>query len=135
MVGNSDFVDEPVLKSYLEEIGSLEGLMKEIVSVYIGNRVQRALDIKGIFFDLRVDISYLMERMKEEPAPQTFGIGMMAGVNLPRIEVPTFDGTILNWRLFWKQFQAAVHDKPYLGEVDKLTYLRDAPNGAIKRST
>ena len=51
---------------------------------------------------------------------------MMAGVNLPRIEIPTFDGNILNWRLFWEQFQAAVHDKPQLGEVDKLTYLRNA---------
>ena len=50
----------------------------------------------------------------------------MTGVNLPRIEIPTFDGNILNWRLFWEQFQAAVHDKPQLEEVDKLTYLRDA---------
>ena len=43
--------------------------------------------------------------------------------------VPTFDGTILNWRPFWEQFQAAAHDKPCLGDVDKLTYLRDALKG------
>ena len=49
----------------------------------------------------------------------------MTGVNLPRIEIPTFDGNILNWRLFWEQFKAAVHDKPQLKEVDKLTYLWD----------
>ena len=50
----------------------------------------------------------------------------MAGVNLPKIDIPTFDGNILNWRLFWEQFQAAVYDKAHLGEIDKLTYLRDA---------
>ena len=31
----------------------------------------------------------------------------------------------MNWRLFWEQFQAAVHDKPHLEDVDKLSNLRD----------
>ena len=59
---------------------------------------------------------------------------MMAGINLPRIEIPTFNGNILNWRLFWEQFQAAIHDKPQLGEVDKLTYLQDALKDGPARS-
>ena len=67
-----------------------------------------------------------MEQMKKEPTLQAFGMPMMGGVNLPQIEVVAFDGTILNWRPFWEQFQAIVHDKPHLGDVDKLTYLRDA---------
>ena len=49
----------------------------------------------------------------------------MGGVNLPRIKIPTFDDNILNWQMFWVQFQAAFHGKPQLGEVDKLTYLQD----------
>ena len=51
---------------------------------------------------------------------------VLAGVNLPWIEIPTFDGTILNWWLFWELFHAIVLDKPQLGEVDKLRYLQDA---------
>ena len=51
---------------------------------------------------------------------------MMVGMSLPRIEISKLGGNILNCRLFWEQFQAAVHDKPHLGKVDKLTYLRDA---------
>ena len=39
----------------------------------------------------------------------------VSGVQLPRIEVPTFDGNILNWQIFWEQFESAI-----------LTYLRDA---------
>ena len=54
---------------------------------------------------------------------------MMDRVNLPRIEIPKFVGNILNWRPFWEQFLAAAHDKPHLGEFDKLTYLRDAIKG------
>ena len=54
---------------------------------------------------------------------------MMGGVNLPRIEIPTIDGNILNWRPFWDQFQAAIQDKPHLGDTDKLAYLQDALKG------
>ena len=49
----------------------------------------------------------------------------MAGVNLQTIDIPTFDGNILNLR-FWERFQADVQDKQHLAEIDKLTYLRDA---------
>ena len=64
-----------------------------------------------------------MEKAKKEPDPKVVEMPMMNGINLPCIEIPTFDGIILNWRLFWEQFQAAVHDKPHLVEIDKLTYL------------
>ena len=50
----------------------------------------------------------------------------MVGMSLPCIEISKFDGNILKWHLLWEQFQAAVHGKPHLEEVDKLTYLRDA---------
>ena len=130
-IENPEFVDMHVLTRYLDEIKNLEGelqaLKKDIFSLEdIGERVRKASDIKGSLFDLGVAISRLMERTKKEPSPQVITPPMLAGVNLPRIEIPTFDGNILNWRLFWEQFQAAVHDKPQLGEVDKLTYLRDA---------
>ena len=58
----------------------------------------------------------------------------MASVSLPRIEIPTFDGNILNWKLFLEQFQSAIHDKPHLGEIDNLTYLRDAVKGGPARN-
>lgn len=32
------------------------------------------------------------------------------GVKLPKLDVPKFDGNILNWRSFWEQFCVAVHD-------------------------
>ncbi len=33
------------------------------------------------------------------------------GVKLPKLEVPTFDGNILNWRTFWEQFSVSVHQR------------------------
>ena len=36
-----------------------------------------------------------------------------SGVKLLRIEVSTFDGNIVNWIIFWKQFEAAIHSYPF----------------------
>ena len=36
--------------------------------------------------------------------------------------------------MFWERFEAAVHDKPHIGDVDKLTYLRDAIKGGRGRN-
>ena len=50
----------------------------------------------------------------------------MSGSQLPRIEVPTFDGNPLNWRMFWEQFDCAIYNKPQLTDSEKLKYLKDA---------
>ena len=36
------------------------------------------------------------------------------GVKLPKLDIPTFDGSILNWRSFWEQFCISVHDRTTL---------------------
>ena len=46
------------------------------------------------------------------------------GVKLPKLDVPTFDGNILNWRSFWEQFHVSVHNRSNLSDSEKLVYLR-----------
>ena len=36
------------------------------------------------------------------------------GVKLPKLDVPSFDGDVLNWRQFWEQFSVSVHDRKSL---------------------
>ena len=50
----------------------------------------------------------------------------MSGIQLPKIEEPTFEGNLLNWRFFWEQFESTIHSKTQLTDSDKLIYLRDA---------
>ena len=57
----------------------------------------------------------------------------MSGTQLPKIEVPTFDGNLLNWRFYWEQFECTIHSKTQLTNTDKLTYLRDALNDGPAR--
>ena len=111
-------VDTHVLTGCSDEVRSLkvklEGLEREILSLddYEGHK-EKASRIERDLFDLRVTVSRRMEEStKKEYTRDRFGVPAMTGVNLPQIEIPTFDGNILNWRLLWEQFQAAVHDKP-----------------------
>ena len=55
---------------------------------------------------------------------------------ITKLDVPTFDGDILNWMTFWEQFLIAVHGRSNLSNAEKLTYLRHSvKDGAAKTST
>ena len=56
------------------------------------------------------------------------------GVKLPKLDVPKFDGNILNWRSFWEQFCVAVHDRTYLSDSEKLVYLQQSLKGGSAKS-
>ena len=51
------------------------------------------------------------------------------GLKLPKLDVPKFDGNILNWRSFWEQFCIAVHDCTHLSDSEKLVYLQQSLKG------
>ena len=56
------------------------------------------------------------------------------GVRLPKLDVPTFDGNIVNWRLFWEQFCILVHDRSSHLDSEKLVYLRQSRKGGLAKN-
>ena len=56
------------------------------------------------------------------------------GVKLPKLDVPKFDSSILNWWSFWKQFCVAVHDRTHLSDSEKLVYLQQSLKGGLAKS-
>ena len=56
------------------------------------------------------------------------------GVKLPKLDVPTFDGSLLNWKTFWEQFKVAVHIRTNLTDSEKLAYLRHALKAGSAKS-
>ena len=46
------------------------------------------------------------------------------GVKLPKLDVTTFDGNILNWKTFWEQFCISVHSSFDISDSEKLVYLQ-----------
>lgn len=58
-----------------------------------------------------------------------------AGVRLPKLEVPTFDGNLIHWKQFWDQFTVAVHCKTNLSNAEKNVYLQHAiKSGSAKNA-
>ena len=56
-------------------------------------------------------------------------------MKLPKLDVPTFNGDILNWKSFWEQFCVSVHDRTTLSSSKKLVYLQHAlKDGSAKRT-
>ena len=85
--------------------------------------------IEKTLFDLNVKIN----RLRQEQAKFQEARSMSektkvpaAGVKLPKISVPSFDGNLLNWNTFWEQFVVAIHSKEQLTDSEKLVYLRES---------
>ncbi|XP_029166951.1 uncharacterized protein LOC114937603 [Nylanderia fulva] len=49
--------------------------------------------------------------------------------HLPRINLPTFDGSIDKWESFRDKFQSMIHNDPSLSNVDRLHYLCSCVKG------
>ena len=53
--------------------------------------------------------------------------------HLPKLDLPQFSGSPLNWQPFWDCFQAAVDTNRSLTGVQKLSYLRAQVRGEASR--
>ena len=90
--------------------------MKDILSLDdFEECLERVSNIKCVLSKLRITISRLTEEIKEPKSSEAIRTPMMSGINFPCIDIPTFNGNILIWWLFWEQFQAAIYDKEHGG--------------------
>ena len=71
------------------------------------------------------DSSLKLKRMQFNKASSMTSTSV-SGVKLPKLEVPTFDGNIMNWEAFWERFDALIHSRKGVDDAEKPTYLRQA---------
>jgi hypothetical protein len=48
---------------------------------------------------------------------------------LPKMKMPVFDGSPLNWQGFWDQFKTSVHNNTGISAIDKFNYLKGCLSG------
>ena len=86
-------------------------------------------EIEKHIFDASLEIKRLLQPQAHLDPVDT------KGIKLPKLEVPTFDGNILNWKSFWEQFCVSIHNRPSLSNSEKLVYLQSAlREGSAKRT-
>lgn len=52
-----------------------------------------------------------------------------SSINLPRLEIPTFDGNTKNWLYFKGSYESAVHKNKELDDITKMRYLLNSVKG------
>ena len=54
--------------------------------------------------------------------------------NLPRLELPTFSGDVMEFHTFWDLFKSAVHDKHDIADAEKFQYLKAQLKGVALKA-
>ena len=128
-------VDRCLLQQLEEQIFSLKRDLSNV-----GERIALLDEDRPDLSDLEVDLdkvlfklSLQIKRLLSDKVSTASSISSASGVKLPRINVPTIDGNIVNWVIFWEQFEAAIHGKRQLSNTDKFTYLRHTLNDGTVR--
>ena len=65
------------------------------------------------------NIQHREELSKLQPLDQ----GKAKAVKLPLLNIPTFDGEPTNWKSYWQQFEAAIHNSKKLDDQLRMQYL------------
>ena len=90
-------------------------------------------EIEKEIFECSLCIKELLQSSKDPPTTSTTSTTSdSSGVKLPKLDIATFSGNVLEWHTFWEQFRVSVHDRP-ISDAEKLVYLRQAlKNGTTK---
>ena len=81
---------------------------------------------------LGADVASARDKTVPHPSPSSSSssdrscCGASSKSDLPTIDVPTFDGDIMNWSTFWAAFTSTVGSRDDLSDTKKLNYLRKA---------
>ena len=133
----ADSTDTHLLRQYEENLADLKTELKDVWEDLLKLGLdgadeaftQHATVTKELFTCSHLIRKALAER-SAPPTPES-----SKGIKLPKLEVATFDGNVLNWSSFWEQFCVAVHDRPSVSDTEKLVYLQQAlKKGSAKQA-
>ena len=111
----------------------LDDIMLSVDEVEDDELSRKQAEIDKELFECSLTVKRLLEWHVHSTVPSTSS--SREGVKLPKLDVPSFDGNILNWKSFWDQFCISVHDRTNLSDAGKLVYLQQSlRDGPAKRS-
>ena len=59
---------------------------------------------------------------------------MSSKLRLPKLELQSFDGNMMNWMEFWDSFERNIHLNSSLCDVDKMSYLKASLKGTASHA-
>ena len=77
---------------------------------------------------------YETQNLSRNATNQDITMAWLLQQNLPRIEIPAFNGSPLQWVEFVIKFKEIMHNHVYLNNSQKLHYLQQHVSGLTKRA-
>ena len=119
---------EANLADYKRELGDIHN---QILALDLDDKDELSVghaSLEDAIFQMSIKIRKQLQPSKDTPSHES------QGVKLPKLDVPQFDGNILNWKTFWEQFYVSVHGKTSLSDAEKLVYLQHSlKDGSAKQ--
>ena len=121
-------LDACLVQHLKEQVGHLRAelpnVVHDIVSMEQEDKglLEQDSNLDKAISDLSLQIRRLLSDRDAPPSSKK----TKSGIKLPKRNVQIFDGNTLNWKIFWQEFDVAIHSKAQLDDTKKLAYLRDA---------
>ena len=140
--GSSSSLDATAIELHSDQVAdtskALESVYDDLLSLDLDD-TDPMFTLHSKLDRLHFDCSLKAKKIRSSIAPSTPGPATCAmdgkGVKLPTLDVPTFDGDMLNWNQFWEQFCVSVDSRMNLSDAEKLVYLQQAVKKGSARST
>lgn len=123
--------DECLIRQHEEQLlelkTELSDISKSLLSLDLeegDELVQLQAVLSKDVFNHSLKLKRMISALKSAVTPTSSSTPDSKGVKLPKIDVPVFNGNILNWKSFWEQFFVAVHNRTDISDSEKLVYLR-----------
>ena len=118
------------LQEKIEVLRQLDGEILELLEEEgeITSEIEQADTYSQSLLELLLRVKDLEATSGATPTPPTSSSSReqvgAGSARLPKLNLRSFDGDILQWLSFWDSFQAAVHSNTALSDVQKFTYLK-----------
>ena len=129
--GSEGYIE--VMMDANEMVVRLQGRLKLIVRARERSRA-KILPVSKEPVGSMVDPSVSLTSGGHNLEPSSFSSGELGAlnlrVNLPRLQLPIFDGNIQQWQEFWDIFNSTIHEQQTLSAVSKFNYLKSVLKGS-----
>lgn len=118
--------DEDALEEYRDQLVELRAELNELRDPLLTSEV--TLDDPIVVEQSRADKKLFdcLVNIKKRLRSRTTSTTEATSTKLPKLELPTFNGDILQWKNFWEQFCVSIHDWTTIPKEEKLMYLQNA---------
>ena len=123
-------VEHSVLMQCQEEVADFKRDLAALYDELITHEIDEGDDLFASHSSTEIELSRLATKIKRSLAGTPGMTTMMTGssdtygVRLPKLEVQTFDGNIIQWKQFWEKFSKSLHDRASPSNVERIVYLQ-----------